>query len=75
MIGLLCESKEIHAPAVGLKHAPSFAALVDGKSDRGQDLGVEILGGFAISDSKIDMIEKTFAHADHCSARSANCLT
>ena len=66
MIGFFRESKKVDGlPALCLKQTPFLAALVDAKADRGQDLRVEFLGCRAISYPKIDVIEKTPAHAHY----------
>ena len=64
MIGVLFESEEIDADAVlSLEKSPFLAALVDAKSDRWQNLGVKLLGGFAVLYPQIDVVEKARAHA------------
>src|SRR5204863_9084848 len=74
MIGFLFESKEINADAtLRLKQAPAFAALVDAKADRGQNLRIKSLGRLAVFYPEIDMIEKARAHGK-VSAAGCGCL-
>ncbi len=64
MIGLFLEAKKLDGlPSLRLKQAVFFAALIYAKADCGQDLRVEFLGDFTISNPEIDVIEKAFAHA------------
>ena len=72
MNGFFLEAKKLDGlPALRLKQAVFFAALVDAKADRRQDLRVKLLGGRAIFHPKIDVIEKTLAHAYDCSFQAA----
>jgi hypothetical protein len=71
MIGFFEAKKLDGLPAFRLKQTPFFAALIHAKADCRQNLRVEFLGGRAISYPKIDVIEKTSAHARDCSFQAA----
>ena len=64
VMGFLNKSEKIDGDAaLGLKQTPFLAALVHAKYDSRQNLRVKALGVFTIFYPKIDVIEKTRAHA------------
>jgi hypothetical protein len=67
MIEFFLEAKKVDGlPAFRLKQAVFFSTLIYAKADRWQDLRVKFLGDRAIAYPKIDVIEKTPAHAHDC---------